>query len=150
MSQIPKRFLIVAARKDRADMQCLAALLDGFVHEGRIQLWHNDNMEPGAAWDEVLPQRLQDANIIAVLCSRDASNDPYYADLIEMALERVRNREPVVLVPVLLDLSPVPFGFRRLRATPDAVPINERSDPESGWGKVVQDFSCLLDKLSRT
>ncbi len=113
--------------KDKKNAKELAEVLiaDGW------SVWWDRKIPPGQAFDEVISKALDNAGCIIVLWSNNSVNSNWVK---EEASEGLRGN---ILVPVLIEDSQIPLGFRRIQAARLV-----------GWRKNLQDHEFLQLILS--
>ncbi len=98
------RVFLSYARADREGVSELAAALEHSGHE----VWWDRRLTGGAEYERVIEEQLDAADVVVVAWSAAATKSHWVRD--EATAGRERNR----LVPVSLDGTPPPLGFRQL------------------------------------
>lgn len=91
----------------RADRQRVSELATALVHAGH-EVWWDRCLTGGADYEREIEEQLIEADAVIVAWSAAASKSHWVRD--EATAGRDRNR----LVPITLDGTPPPFGFRQL------------------------------------
>ena len=94
------------ARKDRMKAEAIAAALE----EQGIAVWMDDRLVPGAHFDVAIEQALAAADKVIVVWSPASYASRWVRAEAGEGLERG------ILVPVLIEDSPIPLEFRRVHA----------------------------------
>lgn len=94
------------ARADRARVEKLAAILEA----RGISLWWDKMIEGGSAFAREIEERLETADAVVVVWSRTSVESDWVLD------EAGHGRDRKRLVPVSLDGTPPPLGFRQYHA----------------------------------
>lgn len=94
------------ARSDQATAEKLAQFLTGAGHS----VWWDRNIEGGAAFAKIIERELHAASVVVVLWSKFACDSDWVTD--EAAIARDKG----VLLPISLDGTAQPLGFRRYQA----------------------------------
>lgn len=135
---------------DRAFCESLDRHLAPLKHAGRLQTWDERNILPGQVWEQERRQHFSAARLLMLLLSADFLASESGQRDIQMALDRQRAGEAVVL-PLLLrpcsweetelrSLSILPRGHKALtlQANRDAV-----------WQEMASEISRVLDSLQQ-
>jgi tetratricopeptide (TPR) repeat protein len=119
-------------RDDAAKARTLAEALEGAGHA----VWWDSHIKGGTEYSKEIEQALNDAEAVVVLWSRHAVNSPWVRD--EAAAGRDRGR----LVPVRLDETDAPMGFRQYQ--------NVDLSKWKGRGKrgELQEVLACIDRLA--
>ncbi|MCL6697944.1 TIR domain-containing protein [Sphingomonas sp. NSE70-1] len=119
-------------RDDAAKARTLAEALESAGHA----VWWDSHIKGGTEYSREIEQALNDAQAVVVLWSGDAVNSPWVRD--EAASGRDRGR----LVPVLLDETNPPIGFRQYQ--------NIDLSAWKGRGKPggLEEIEACIDRLS--
>lgn len=91
---------------DRERAQLIAKSLE----DAGWTVWWDRHLPAGKAFDRSLSQELEKARCVIVLWSKHANNSDW---VLEEAHEGLRRK---ILVPVAIEGTDIPFGFRRLQA----------------------------------
>jgi hypothetical protein len=127
---IPIEIFVCYARKDEKFVKKIKTHLNPLQRQGRVNIWHDRNINAGIQWQHEIDVHLNTAQIILLLVSPDfmASNYCYSIEM-KRAMERHESGEarvvPIILRP-LHGWEEGPFG--KLQALPtDASPVTKRS-----------------------
>lgn len=150
MSQ-PIKLFLAYAREDEAFKDELVKHLTALHRQGLISIWHDQAIEPGSRWENVIEENLQSADIILLLVSADfIASD--YAYNIEM--KKAIGRHEVgsaVVIPVILRpcrWKGAPFG--KLQALPkDGKPVTHWPNPDDAWDNVVEAIEKRVEEIER-
>lgn len=107
------------AREDVATAKALAKALDSASHN----VWWDRHIRSGSEYSGVIEKALNDADVVVVLWSETSIRSQWVRD------EAAEGRDSGRLIPVLLDESRPPMGFRQLQAL-DLSKWNRRGAPK--------------------
>ena len=116
---------------------------------GRIELWDDGNIRPGAEWKQEIDSHLTEAQVILLLISSSFLASHYcYSVQMQRAIERHEQKEacviPVILRPVHWSEPPID----KLQALPDrAKPISTWKHPDEGFTSVTDGIIKVLEQL---
>lgn len=102
----PPRVFLSYARKDQAKAQQLGHMLQ----QAGLEVWWDTLIEGGASFAKSIEAALEAADAVIVLWSAQAITSDWVLD------EAARGRERQVLIPVSLDGTVPPLGFRQYQA----------------------------------
>ena len=108
--QVPTRSGVFLSYS-RADQTSARALVQALEQAG-LQVWWDDQIEGGAAYAKAIETALQASDAVVVLWSQHALGSDWVLD------EAAHGRDMKKLVPVTLDGSEPPLGFRQYQAIP--------------------------------
>src|SRR5690349_1596615 len=90
------------ARKDQPLLSKLRTHLAFLEREGSLNIWHDQDISPGAEWEEEINKHLNTAHIILLLISPVFMTSEYcYSKEMKRAMERHKFGEARV-IPILL------------------------------------------------
>jgi len=101
---MPRVFLSYA-REDAARAKTVALALENVGH----QVWWDQSIRAGAQYGNEIEQALKGSDAVVVLWSKCAADSPWVRD------EAAAGRDSGRLVPVRLDRSEPPMGFRQFQ-----------------------------------
>jgi TolB-like protein len=96
------------ARADQAQVRVLAEALE----QAGLQVWWDDQIEGGAAYAKVIETALRASNAVVVVWSAHSVDSDWVLD------ESAHGRDMKKLVPLSLDGTEPPLGFRQYQAIP--------------------------------
>ena len=102
------RVFLSYSRHDLSTAECLAADLGRLGHE----VWWDSHLQGGARFASEIETALEQANAVVVLWSTQSLKSAWVQD------EAAEGRDSGRLVPVLIDDSKPPLGFRQFHAIP--------------------------------
>jgi WD40 repeat protein/DNA-binding XRE family transcriptional regulator len=118
-------------------------------YSGNIIIWHDQEIPPGANWNDQINTRLGEAHLILLLVSASflASNYCWNKE-VQTVLERHKTGTvrvvPIILKPV--NWQHTPLGH--LQALPtSAKPVTQWADPDAAFDDVVRGIQALLEDL---
>jgi hypothetical protein len=138
------------AHEDKEYRQHLEKQLSSLQRNGRIRLWHNENINPGEAREQVTLAHVNTAQIVLLLVSPNfmASNSCYH--VMEKALER-HKQEKIHVIPIIV--SPVDWQDGPLKGL-QALPKRGKSIRSAPWRnldealfEVAKDIRHVLDEI---
>lgn len=106
-------------------------------------------IKPGEDWEEVLNQRLQDAEIILALLSANYLASDSAEVQMQRVLERARAGEAVVIPIILRPVDWTYSPFKDIKALPmDSRPITSWEDPDEAFYDVAQGIRKVVLQLT--
>jgi len=133
MSESSKlRVFLSYARKDQGTAQQLGHALQ----QAGMEVWWDTLIEGGAAFAKTIEAALEAADAVVVLWSAHAIASDWVLD------EAARGRERQVLVPVTLDGTPAPLGFRQYQA----IDFSQGSDTTAAMARLLQAISSAASR----
>ena len=142
--------LLCYARDDERIVNQLKKHLSSLERNGRIELWDDGNISPGAEWRQEIDKHLTEAQIILLLISSSflASNYCYTVEM-QRAIERHERKEarviPVILRPVHWNEPPID----KLKALPShEKPISTWKHPDEGFTNVTDGIIKVIEQLN--
>ncbi len=113
------------AREDRVRAEQMAQALES---AGLDVFWDNE-IPPGRTWADYIEQKLSQCKALIVLWSEESVKSQWVREEARMG------RDKGVLIPVMIDAVPAPFGFGELQAA-DLSSWNGEQD-HAGWRRFV-------------
>lgn len=138
-----------AAREDEDLRLRLEQQLSALKHQDLIDLWHEQNVRPGADRREEIDRHLKTAHVVLLLISPDfmASDYCFSTELTRMMERHMRGEAlmiPIILRPV--HWQEAPFG--NLQALPaNAHPVTAWDDPDEALFNVVTGLRNTIREL---
>jgi len=118
------RVFLSYARKDQGTAQQLGHALQ----QAGMEVWWDTLIEGGAAFAKSIEAALEAADAVVVLWSAHAIASDWVLD------EAARGRERQVLVPVTLDGTPAPLGFRQYQS----IDFSQGGDTTAAMARLLQ------------
>jgi formylglycine-generating enzyme required for sulfatase activity len=139
------------ARKDRELRDTLDNHLAALQAAGRVETWHDLQLEPGIEWEPDLLARLKAADIILLLISVDFMASKYcYSTELRLAIDRHNAGQakviPVILRPCDWNHDYVPFSKLNV-LPPGAKPVTSWPDPDEAYAIVAVKIRETVDAL---
>jgi formylglycine-generating enzyme required for sulfatase activity len=139
------------ARKDRELRDTLDNHLAALQAAGRVETWHDLQLEPGIEWEPDLLARLKAADIILLLISVDFMASKYcYSTELRLAIDRHHAGQakviPVILRPCDWNHDYVPFSKLNV-LPPGAKPVTSWPDPDEAYAIVAGKIRETVDAL---
>lgn len=137
------------ARKDELLLNQLKAHLRPLQRQGLIEVWDDQCIEAGAAWEAEITKHLDEAPIILLLVSPDFLNSDYcYGVEMQRAIQRHAYGEatviPVILRPCLWQGTP----FGKIQALPkNALPVRSWDDVDDAFLDVASGVQRVVEQL---
>jgi len=143
----PVRLFYSYSHKDEDLRDEIEKHLAQLKREGYIESWHDRKILPGTEFENIISEKLKDADVILLLISSDFINSDYcYSKEMEHAIERHNNGDAVV-IPIILRhcmWQSAPFG--KLQALPkDGKPI--KSKDWDGIDEALTDVAKGMKRL---
>ncbi len=114
----PPRVFLSYSRADQARARALA----GALEQAGVQVWWDDRIEGGAAFAKAIETELQASDAVLVLWSAHSVASDWVLD------ESAHGRDMKKLVPLSLDGTEPPLGFRQYQAIPLQFPHGRIDD----------------------
>jgi len=147
---IPSVF-ISYAHEDERYMRELEKILTFHVREGRVTVWHDRDILPGTHWDQKIRQKLEAADIIIMVVSRDFIYSRYVKEVeLARAVERDAAGEAVV-IPVIARSCPWKkrTDLGRLQALPEGgQPIADWDNQDWAWTSIDEGLMDRIDAIA--
>ncbi len=137
---IPFKIFIAYSHNDAALLEELRKHLRPLERTGKVVIWYDGKIEPGAVWEEDIKENLHSADLILPLVSADAINSDYfYEKEVADALKRHERGEarvvPLILRPCVWRTTPL----KDLQALPkNGKPVTTWDDRDSAWNDAVE------------
>jgi internalin A len=131
--------------KDAKDLKTACAVLEW---NGKIEFWYDQNIEPGAKWEEEIKEKLEQADIIILLLSKEfwASN---FIRNDELPLVEKRQTMGAKVLCVMLSHNQFKnTKWTKLQAVPQLkgrlTPISAWPDKDHAWNEVANALGSML------
>jgi hypothetical protein len=114
--------------------------------EGAIELWSDNEIQPGSEWRRDIDRALQAAEVVLLLISPDFMQSEFcYSVELRRALERHQSGG-VVVVPIYVRWTDVgDAGFEALQALPSGRrPITSWPDQDEAWLDIISGLRRVL------
>lgn len=151
MSEDAIKIFYSYSRKDLNMRNALEDHLSTLREAGKINTWHDLELEAGTEWELAILNKLDTADIILLLISSNFIASKYcYGTELKRAITRHHQGTarviPIILRPCDWNHSDVPFS--RLNVLPThAQPITKWPDPEEAFAIVAQRIRETVDQL---
>ncbi len=151
----PYQVFTMYAREDAQYLDELRGQLRPLENAGRIKVWSDREINPGADWEKAIVQKLDTADIILILVSSAYFNSAFIHEVeIKYALKRHEAGETRVL-PIIV--RPCAFGddpvISRLQALPtDGKAVTDQRywpERDNAWLDVVTGVKLTLNLLEK-
>ncbi len=137
------------AHEDESWLRKLEPHLSLLKRQGRIALWHDRLIVPGADWTKSIDIHLETASVILLLVSADfLASDYCYSIEMKQALER-HEAGAARVIPLLVrpvDWKNAPFAHLHVLPT-DARPLSTWQDEDAALTEVVVGIRRVLEDL---
>jgi hypothetical protein len=120
------------AREDQQWVERFARVLEGYGWS----LWWDRQIPTGESFDTVIERELSSAKCVIVVWSHHSVASDWVKS------EAASARESNVLLPILIDDTPLPFEFRRLQT--QSLATWHVADPHPGFEQLLKDIARLL------
>jgi phosphate/phosphite/phosphonate ABC transporter binding protein len=144
----PVKVFISYAHEDQELRKELEKHLIVLTHSKKIEIWHDQEIPPGADWEEHIDIHLKDADMILLLISSSFIASKYcWNKEVQEALERHKAGTarviPIILRPVVWEDTPL----GKLQALPTrGIPVTEWTNQDTAFQNVVQGIQKVLEK----
>lgn len=147
----PLQIFIAYARKDSTYLDELRTHLNPLERSGKVNIWYDGKIEPGAVWEESIKKHLHAADVILLLVSADAINSDYFYEK-EMtdALARHHAGEarvvPLIVRSCLWQATPL----QDLQALPkDGRPVTSWPDRDDAYNDAVGSLWTMIENFAQ-
>ncbi len=145
----PLKLFISYAHKDEAYLEELQIYLTMLKREGKIEVWTDEALLAGQAWDDKIKANLENADIIVMLVSQPFIASGYITDVeVKKAIERYNKGENVI-IPIII--RPCEFShleISKFQALPkSAKPISTWDNQDEAWLDVSKQIRVLVENL---
>ncbi len=146
----PLQIFIAYARKDASFLDELRTHFTPLERSGKVKIWYDGKIEPGAVWEQSIKENLHSADIILMLVSADAIASDYFYDK-EMSDALSRHAEgtarvvPLILRPCAWQTTPI----SRLQALPkDGRPVTSWNDRDEAWNDAMMALWNMVEYIA--
>ncbi|MBK8565738.1 MAG: TIR domain-containing protein [Saprospiraceae bacterium] len=151
MADSPFKIFIAYSRQDANLLEELRKHLRPLERTGKVKIWYDGRIEPGAVWEQAIKDNLHDADIILLLVSADAINSDYfYEKEMSDALARHHAGEarvvPLIVRSCLWQATPL----KVLQALPkDGRPVTNWPDRDDAYSDAIGSLWSMLENQER-
>jgi internalin A len=137
------------AHKDESLRNELETHLKLLQRQGRIESWHDRDIEAGDEWKRKIDDNLERADIILLLVSADfIASDYCYEKEMTRALERHEKNEARVIPVIVRDVNWRNAPFAKLQALPkDGLAVTKWPDKDSAWRNVSEGIEKVVSQM---
>lgn len=148
-SATPVKIFIAYARKDGEFLETLRAHMAPLIRSGRVQVWFDGLIEPGAVWDDTIKHNLHSAEIILLLISANSlSSDYFYGKEVADAMERHRAGTARVIPFILRSCLWQETELGTLQALPqDGVPVEKWTHEDDAYENTLQHINRIVSEI---
>lgn len=146
----PVSVFFIYARQDQNYKKRIVNNLTPLIQNGTITVWNDEDILPGANWENEIAQHLSEADIILALVSEDflASSYIQSKELIK-AFERYENKEveiiPIILRACLWEENP---RLKTLQALPDeGKAVNNWSPEDNAYRSIALGVQAKINEV---
>jgi len=142
----PLKVFVSYAHEDRKFAERLHVSSVMLRREGAIELWSDNEIQPGSEWRRDIDRALQAAEVVLLLISPDFMQSEFcYSVELRRALERHQSGG-VVVVPIYVRWTDVgDAGFEALQALPSGRrPITSWPDQDEAWLDIISGLRRVL------
>ena len=138
------------SHRDEALRDELANHLRLLERQGLLTTWHDRKITAGSEWAGQIDQHLEQAKIILLLISADFLASDYCYDIeLNLAMERHRQREAVVIPVILRPVDWQGTDFRGLQALPqNAKPVTIWNNQDEAFADISKGIREVVTVLS--
>jgi formylglycine-generating enzyme required for sulfatase activity len=124
--------------------------LSPLIRSGRLEIWYDKEIAPGAEWGNAIISSIRSADIILLLVSADAMASDYFSEKeVVLALER-HNLQATIVVPIIIrachweatslkDFQVLPLNRK---------PVTEWTSQDAAWNTIVHYIDELIDQFN--
>ena len=150
---MPKPFQIFIAysRKDTPYLEELRTHLNPLERSGKVRIWYDGKIEPGAVWEQAIKENLHRADIILLMVSADAINSDYFYEK-EMADALARHHAgearvvPLIVRSCLWQATPL----KDLQALPkDGLPVTSWPIRDDAYSDAVGSLWTMIENFEQ-
>jgi tRNA A-37 threonylcarbamoyl transferase component Bud32 len=143
------KILISYSREDHELCDKLEEHLSPLQHSGKVAVWHDRKINPGAMWSEEISKHLNEADLILLLISSSFIASRYCWDQeVKVALERYKAGTAQV-IPIILKPTAwqgTPLGQLKVFPT-GAKPLTQWEDQDAAFTDIVRGIGQMVDSL---
>ena len=143
----PLKIFITYARKDKAAKNELKTRLAVMEQQGKITIWHDNEILPGDTWREAIFNNLAESDILLYLVSADSlASENCNKELSEATKNTTKN---ITIIPIILEACDWQrHKLSGFQALPDSgKPINEWQPESKGWQSVVEGIRKVVKNI---
>lgn len=147
----PVEIFIAYSRKDTTLLDEFRVHLKPLERAGKVQIWYDGEIEPGAVWEEAIKKHLHNSHIILLLVSANAiASDYFYDKEVSDALERHRQGKasvvPMIMRPCTWDATPL----AELQAIPkNGKPVTSWNDRDEAYSDAAKSLWNMVNNIER-
>jgi len=137
------------SHKDSDYRDRLGRHLAGLKRYSNVNTWTDQHILPGQLWENEIGNQLRNANIILQLVSADYLASKYCMEELEIAIERNKSSE-AVLIPIILESclwQNTSLGKIQV-LPPEGKPISEWQNEDEAFAMVVEGIRRVILKLN--
>lgn len=146
---ISAKLFISYSHKDEKLLAKLMTHLSSLIRRGAIEVWCDNNIDPGEKWKREIDENLNDAHIILLLISPDFLDSDYcYEKEMPRAMERSESGEAAVISVILRPCVWEGTPFSGLQVLPTGgKPITTWRNQDEAFANVVEGIWSVVKKL---
>lgn len=149
----PLSLFLSSAPADISFRDALTKHLASLRRTGKVTIWSDNQINPGALWSEETKEHLQQADIVALLISDDfmASDDIWDNELKE-SLERRENGEAVMLLPILIRPCVIKNTvLEHIQGLPrNGQAVSVHPDQDAAWTQIALEIGSVVDNFRQS
>ncbi len=142
----PGKGFISYAHEDYDQCEAFRRHLKASERAWKTEFWADPDIRAGYRWNDLIRQRIQDANLFILLCSPDFlfSDFIYNTELPEIVARATAAKG--LIIPVVLSRC----GWQMLLGVFQAVPTDKgRVKPVIDWRRSDDGFDCAREQIDR-
>lgn len=137
------------AHEDKAMKTELDKALIALKKNKKIDVWQDQECQPGQEWDSIIKNELLAADIILLLISVDFNNSRYiWEQELAVAMQR-HEKDEARVIPVILrtcDWHDMPYG--KLQALPTGgVPVTKMEDRDEAYTNIAKGIRNVVEYM---
>lgn len=140
---MPIKIFIIYSHKDKNHKERLIVSLTMLQRQGLVEMWHDQDINPGQVWDNEIKEQLRKSDLVLALLSSDfiASNYIYDTEL-NHAFEHQKTIIPVILRACSWRHDERLSKFQALPS--DANPITSWQNNDEAWLSVEEGIRKVI------
>ena len=142
--QTPLHTFIAYSRNDIGYLQEIKKSLIDFERENQIKTWYDGEIVAGTYWNEAITEKLEKADIILLLVSRNALYSNYFHEK-EMKKALALHQKEVLVIPIILETCRWKKKLGNIQALPkDGLPIIKWQHESDAYVNIAEGIEDIL------
>jgi len=144
---------VSCAPQDNAYRDDFIKHLANLRRSGKINIWSENQIEPGVDWNEHSRAQLRQADLVALLISGDFMNsDKIWENELKQSLDRRKKGDAVMLIPILIKPCQIENTIlgKIQRLPRDHRAVSSYTNKDEAWYKIAVEISALIDNFPKS